>query len=182
MLNDTYPVIKKAFANFIKRNFPWKLSFPTRLFAVTTRSEQAERTELDVKRKTPKSPDSNPLDYYFWNALKVKVYEGLPKPFTSIEQLKRRVKRVWALLSTKSECRNRCFSSRRDWVLLWTPKEAQLITNLDNHSCQLSLACVCVYCTGLKLSSTSKISLFHSFPRSYYPFWRKMFGGIFSKN
>ena len=35
------------------------------------------------------------MDYYFWNALKVKVYEGLRKVFASIEQLKRRVKRVW---------------------------------------------------------------------------------------
>ena len=95
MLNDTYPVIKKAFANFIKRNSPRKRSFPTRLFAVTTRSEQAERTEPVVKRKSPKSPDLNPLDYYFWNALNVKVYEGLRKVFASIEQLKRRVKRVW---------------------------------------------------------------------------------------
>ena len=43
----------------------------------------------------PKSPDLNPLDYHFWNALKVKVYEGRREPFTSIEQLKRRVKRVW---------------------------------------------------------------------------------------
>ena len=40
-------------------------------------------------------PDLNPLDYHFWNALKVKVYEGRREPFTSIEQLKRRVKRVW---------------------------------------------------------------------------------------
>ena len=62
---------------------------------MTTRSEQAERTKPVVKRKSPKSPDLNPLDYYFWNALKVKVYEGLRKVFASIEQLKRRVKRVW---------------------------------------------------------------------------------------
>lgn len=43
----------------------------------------------------PKSPDLNPLDYWFWNSLKEKVYEGRTEPFESIEQLKRRVKRVW---------------------------------------------------------------------------------------
>ena len=43
----------------------------------------------------PKSPDLNPLDYWFWNSLKNKVYEGRREPFSSIAQLKRRVKRVW---------------------------------------------------------------------------------------
>lgn len=43
----------------------------------------------------PKSPDLNPLDYWFWNALKEKVYEGRRTPFTSVDQLKRRVRRVW---------------------------------------------------------------------------------------
>ena len=49
MLNDTCPVIKKAFANFITFLVHESNSFPTRLFAVTTRSEQAERTEPVVK-------------------------------------------------------------------------------------------------------------------------------------
>jgi hypothetical protein len=43
----------------------------------------------------PKSPDLNPLDYWFWNSLQTKVYEGRREPFTTIEQLKRRIKRVW---------------------------------------------------------------------------------------
>ena len=43
----------------------------------------------------PKSPDLNPLDYWFWNALKEKVYEGRRTPFTSVTQLKRRARRVW---------------------------------------------------------------------------------------
>ena len=43
----------------------------------------------------PKSPDLNPLDYYFWNAVKEKVYEGRREPFTNLAQLKRRIKYVW---------------------------------------------------------------------------------------
>ena len=43
----------------------------------------------------PKSPDLNPLDYYFWNAVKTKVYEGRREPFASVEQLKWRIKYVW---------------------------------------------------------------------------------------
>ena len=43
----------------------------------------------------PKSPDCNPLDYYFWDALKVEVYKGRSKPFDNLDQLKRRIRRVW---------------------------------------------------------------------------------------
>lgn len=43
----------------------------------------------------PKSPDLNPLDYFFWDSLSRRVYEGRREPFATIEQLKRRIKRVW---------------------------------------------------------------------------------------
>ena len=50
---------------------------------------------VNKKQWPPKSPDLNPLDYWFWNALIERVYEGRRTPFISIEQLKRRVRRVW---------------------------------------------------------------------------------------
>ena len=50
---------------------------------------------VNNKQWPPKSPDLNPLDYHFWDALKEKVYEGRKEPFTSLDQLKRRVRRVW---------------------------------------------------------------------------------------
>ena len=44
----------------------------------------------------PKSPDSNPLDYYFWSKVKDKVYENrLNKPFNSEEEMMKRIKSVW---------------------------------------------------------------------------------------
>ena len=44
----------------------------------------------------PYSPDSNPLDYYFWNCVKEKVYEGrMKEPFRNDEELKARIKTVW---------------------------------------------------------------------------------------
>ena len=44
----------------------------------------------------PKSPDANPLDYYFWSRVKEKVYEGrLNKPFESEAEMIRRIKSVW---------------------------------------------------------------------------------------
>ena len=39
--------------------------------------------------------DLNPLDYYFWDTVKTKVYEGRIEPFASVEQLTRRIKYVW---------------------------------------------------------------------------------------
>lgn len=44
----------------------------------------------------PKSPDTNPLDYYFWSRVKEKVYEGrLNKPFVSEDEMIRKIKSVW---------------------------------------------------------------------------------------
>ena len=50
------------------------------------------------------SPDCNPLDYYFWNDVSCKVYQGRhSKPFTSMDELKARIVEVW------DECAsNRC--------------------------------------------------------------------------
>ena len=42
------------------------------------------------------SPDVNPLDYFFWDLLKTKVYQGRARePFSSEEELKAKIKAVW---------------------------------------------------------------------------------------
>ena len=44
----------------------------------------------------PKSPDCNPLDYYFWDHVQEKVYDGrYCYPFATIDELKRRIRDVW---------------------------------------------------------------------------------------
>lgn len=44
----------------------------------------------------PSSPDCNPLDYFFWNLVKERVYAGrLNQPFQNEEELKKRIKSVW---------------------------------------------------------------------------------------
>ena len=44
----------------------------------------------------PKSSDCNPLDYYFWDCLQEKVYNGCYcYPFPTIDELKRRIHDVW---------------------------------------------------------------------------------------
>ena len=47
----------------------------------------------------PSSPDCNPLNYYFWNKVKEKVYENrLSKPFKSERELKKQLKVYWKIL------------------------------------------------------------------------------------
>ena len=42
------------------------------------------------------SPDVNPLDYFFWNLVKTKVYQGRAgELFISEEKLKTKIKAVW---------------------------------------------------------------------------------------
>ena len=44
----------------------------------------------------PSSPDVNPLDYFFWNLVKTKVYQGRAgEPFSSKEELKAKIKAGW---------------------------------------------------------------------------------------
>ena len=44
----------------------------------------------------PSSPDVNPLDYFFWNLVKTKVYQGSAgEPFSLEEELKAKIKAVW---------------------------------------------------------------------------------------
>ena len=44
----------------------------------------------------PSSPDVNPLDYFFWNLVKTKVYQGRAgEPFSSEEELKAKIKAGW---------------------------------------------------------------------------------------
>ena len=43
-----------------------------------------------------KSPDCNPLDYYFWDRVQEKVYNGrYCYPFATNDELKRRIRDVW---------------------------------------------------------------------------------------
>ena len=49
--------------------------------------ETIPRRHLRKDQRPSKSPDSNPLDYYFWNEVKHKVYQGrLKKPFETEEK------------------------------------------------------------------------------------------------
>ena len=52
----------------------------------------------------PASPDTNPLDYYFWNAVKEKVYEGrMGRPFNDESELKQKIRSVWNECATNTE-------------------------------------------------------------------------------
>ena len=44
----------------------------------------------------PSSPDVNPLDYYFWDAVKTKVYAGRKgRPFQNERELQQKIRTVW---------------------------------------------------------------------------------------
>ena len=43
----------------------------------------------------PYFPDCNPLDYYIWSALRIKVYEDRRDPFQDLNELQERIQAVW---------------------------------------------------------------------------------------
>ena len=52
----------------------------------------------------PSSPNVNPLDYFFWDLVKTKVYQDRTgEPFGSEEELKTKVKAVWKDCATDSK-------------------------------------------------------------------------------
>ena len=45
----------------------------------------------------PSSPDSNPLDYHFWNKINEKVYEDrFNQSFWNFNELKKKIEEVWS--------------------------------------------------------------------------------------
>ena len=48
----------------------------------------------------PHSPDCNPLDYYFWDKIKTKVYEDrFNQAFENENELKKKIRKVWPAVS-----------------------------------------------------------------------------------
>ena len=59
------------------------------------------RRKVRKQEWSPKSPDSNPLDFYFWSRVKRKVYEGRHnRQFTSERELIERIRSVWNEFAT----------------------------------------------------------------------------------
>ena len=72
-----------------------------------------------------KSPDLNVLDYYFWNQVSTKVYEGPKEPFHNLEQLKRRIKRVWKNVAELDEIQRA--------ILQFRPRLNPVVKNNAGH-------------------------------------------------
>ena len=57
--------------------------------------EQLGETFFAKAQWLPQSPNVNPLDYHFWNAVKEKMYEGRRQPFATLHELQERIVVAW---------------------------------------------------------------------------------------
>ena len=58
--------------------------------------KKLKRRFIRAEEWPPSSPDINPLDYFYWDFVKTKVYEGrFGNAFESEKALKKRIKQVW---------------------------------------------------------------------------------------
>ena len=58
--------------------------------------ETLKKRFLSKTEWPPSSPDVNPLDYFFWDFVKTKVYAGRAgQPFRNEEELQKRIRFVW---------------------------------------------------------------------------------------
>ena len=76
----------------------------------------------------PHSPDCNPLDYYFWNEVKEKVFEGRHNtPFSDLTELRSRIEEVW------DECATNLIPIRKA-MRQFVPR---LRAVADHHGCSI---------------------------------------------
>jgi len=64
------------------------------LYQATFKQHHGRRF-IDKHQWPPKSPDLNPLDYYFWDNPRKLVYENRWELFANLAQLTRRIRPVW---------------------------------------------------------------------------------------
>ena len=93
---ELFPAIRKVYRRdawtFIQDGAPPHRSNLVQTFL----KETMHRRHLSKEEWPPKSPDCNPLDFYFWNQAKRKVYAGRHnQPFASEEERIQRIKSVW---------------------------------------------------------------------------------------
>ena len=85
-------VVKRDHWIFAQDGAPFHRSHLVQDFLKTT----LKRLFIPAKEWSPSSPDVNPLDYFYWDFVKTKVYKGRSgKPFESEAELKKKIKSVW---------------------------------------------------------------------------------------
>ena len=57
--------------------------------------ENFGRSVIRKDQWPPNSPDCNPLDFFFWDEVKRKVYLGRRERFQSLAERKKRIRQVW---------------------------------------------------------------------------------------
>ena len=102
--NELFPAIRKVYPRedwtFIQDGAPSHRCNLVQEFL----QENMPRRHVSKEEWPPKSPDSNPLDYYFWNQVKQKVYaDRHNKPFASEDEMKQRIKSVWNECASNTE-------------------------------------------------------------------------------
>ena len=59
-------------------------------------TEKLKKRFIKSNEWPPSSPDCNPLDYHFWDKIKLKVYENrVNQAFKSEEEVKKKIRKVW---------------------------------------------------------------------------------------
>ena len=94
---ELFPAVRKVYPRedwiFIQDGAPSHRSNLVQDFL----QENMHRRHVSKEEWPPKSLDSNPLDFYFWNKVKREVYKGRHnKPFATEKEMQQRIKSVWS--------------------------------------------------------------------------------------
>ena len=69
-------------------------------------SETLNKRFIKPNEWLPTFPDCNPLDYHFWDKIKLKVYgDRFNKAFKNENELKKKIRKVWREMSNPNELR-----------------------------------------------------------------------------
>ena len=94
--NDLIPAVK---AMYPKKDFTFVQDSAPLHRANQVQNLQNQKLKSRFVKDTdwpPKFPDCNTLDYYFWDCIQEKVFDGRHcYPFVTVDELKRRIRDVW---------------------------------------------------------------------------------------
>ena len=104
LIPDIERIMKRRNWMFIQNSAPSHRSNLVQDFL----TEKIDKRFIKHNEWPPASPDCNPLDYYFWDKIKIKVYgDRFNQAFENEKALKKKIKKIWPEVSNDlKEIRN----------------------------------------------------------------------------
>ena len=102
-------------------------------FEILVSKEFGKRRKVSKTQCPPHSPELNPLDYFFWVEVQLKVYEDRDQPFRYQAELKAGIRQVWQSASNQATV-GKAILQFRPWLYAVIKAKGGPIKHLYNYN------------------------------------------------